>query len=174
MKFPVLIALICAVPLLAGCGGDESPDTTQGSTTTEARPSAATTQDSNVQPGGNSPSVTGIPKQPKVRVPQGPAPTGLVVREIKKGSGTALTQNDKFAFRYVGVDYNSGKTFEARWDRPFVIQAFGNGELLVGQERAMRGMKVGGRREMIVPDRLGYENGAGPLIYVVELVSVEK
>lgn len=127
-----------------------------------------------MQPGGTSPSGFAIPKQPKVRVPPGPAPTGLVVREIKKGSGAALVPKAKIAFRYVGVEYDSGKTFEARWAQPFVIQEFGNGELLVGQERGMRGMRVGGRREMIIPERLAYESGTGSLIYLIELVAVEK
>lgn len=97
-----------------------------------------------------------------------------MVRDIKKGAGSPLVPNAKFAFRYVGVEYKSGKTFEARWAQPFVIQEFGNGELLVGQERGMRGMRVGGRRELTIPERLGYENGVGPLIYLIELVSVEK
>jgi FKBP-type peptidyl-prolyl cis-trans isomerase len=97
-----------------------------------------------------------------------------VVREVKKGSGPALKSNDKITFRYVGVEYRSGKTFEVRWDEPFIIQEFGNGELLEGEETGMRGMRVGGRRELIVPERLGYKNGVGPLIYMIELVSVEK
>lgn len=97
-----------------------------------------------------------------------------MVREIRKGSGPVLRPNAKFYFRYVGVEYRSGKVFEARWAEPFVIQAFGNGELLVGQERGMKGMRVGGRRELIIPERLGYNNGVGSLIYMTELVSVEK
>lgn len=174
MKYLAPIVLVCVAPFLVACGGDDSTATTQGSTTADAQRSAAKTPEFGAQPDGASSNFTGIPRQPKVRVPQGPAPTGLVVREIKKGSGAPLVPNAKFAFRYVGVEYDSGKTFEARWDQPFKIQAFGNGELLVGQERGMRGMRVGGRRELIIPERLGYENGTGSLIYLIELVSVEK
>lgn len=137
-----------------------------------AQEPAAAGRDASAQPEEASPGGFYIPRQPKVRVPRGPAPKGLVVREIKKGSGPKLEPGAKIAFRYVGVEYNSGKTFEARWAQPFIIQKFGNGELLVGEERGMRGMRVGGRRELIIPDRLGYETGVGSLIYVIELVSV--
>jgi len=95
-----------------------------------------------------------------------------VVRELEKGSGPRLEPGAKIALRYLGVEYNSGKTFEVRWAQPFIIQKFGNGELLVGEERGMRGMRAGGRRELIIPERLGYENGVGPLIYVIELAAI--
>ena len=95
-----------------------------------------------------------------------------MVKDIRRGSGPPLTWNDRLTFRYVGVEYRSGKVFEARWAKPFIIQAFGNGELLVGQERGMLGMRVGGRRELIVPERLAYNNGVGSLIYLTELVSI--
>jgi len=174
VKYLVSIVLICTVFSLPACGGSDSDATTQSSTTVAAQGSAAAGGDSSAQPEETSPGGFYIPKQPKVRVPRGPEPTGLVVRDIKKGSGSPLVPDAKFAFRYVGVEYDSGKTFETRWAQPFVIQKFGNGELLVGQERGMRGMRVGGRRELIIPEHLGYNDGTGPLIYVIELVSVTK
>lgn len=172
MKGLALIVGICLILALAACGGGDSTTTAQDPSTQGT--SSAAAQDSGAQPDGTSPKSTTVPKQPTVRVPQGPAPTELVVREVKKGSGPVLNSNEKITFRYVGVEYRSGKTFEVRWDEPFVIQEFGNGELLEGEEMGMRGMRVGGRRELIIPERLGYDTGVGSLIYMIELVSIEK
>ena len=58
--------------------------------------------------------------------------------------------------QYVGVLYDNGKQFDASWDRgqPFSFQ-LGGGQVIPGWDQGVAGMKVGGRRELIIPPNLG-------------------
>jgi peptidylprolyl isomerase len=108
--------------------------------------------------------------KPKVQVPDGSPPNGLVVKNLQEGSGAVIKAGDQAYLHYVGVNYKRGKEFEASWRRtPFTFQ-FGAGEVLDGWEEGMKGMKVGGRRELIVPSKLAY--GTGTLVYVIDLLRV--
>jgi peptidylprolyl isomerase len=82
---------------------------------------------------------------------------------------------------YVGVAYSSGEEFDASWNRG---QSFafplGAGNVIAGWDRGVVGMKVGGRRRLVIPPDLGYgDRGAGSvigpgetLIFVVDLLDV--
>ena len=111
-------------------------------------------------------------REPKVRVPNGPPPKQLVVRNLREGSGAEVKPGDDIAVDYVGVNYKTGKKFESTWERPepgtFTLSS---GELIKGWLDGLKGMKVGGRRELIIPSKLAYKTG--PLIYVIDLVSVK-
>ena len=82
---------------------------------------------------------------------------------------------------YVLVSWSTGQEVDSSWDRdePFEFE-IGSGEVIPGFEQGITGMKVGGRREVIVPPRLGYgEQGSPPavdpnetLVFVIDLVSV--
>jgi len=81
--------------------------------------------------------------------------------------------------QYVGVDYKTGKQFDASWDRgepfPFTL---GNSEVIPGWEQGVEGMKVGGRRELIIPPQLAYGSTGSPpliapnetLVFVIDLL----
>lgn len=114
----------------------------------------------------------GAKKQPKVTVPPGPPPKNLVVRQLKKGFGTLAKWGDRLGVQYVGVNYKTHKEFEVFWGKtgPFFFN-FGSGEVRDGWEIGLKGIRVGGRRELILPSRLAY--GTGALVYVVELLSIE-
>ncbi|MFI8823903.1 FKBP-type peptidyl-prolyl cis-trans isomerase [Streptomyces sp. NPDC053431] len=106
------------------------------------------------------------PTKPTVDVPQGDAPTDLTIRDLVVGDGAEVKPGMVVRIHYVGVNFASGKEFDASWDRgePFKF-AVGGGKAIKGFDRGVRGMKVGGRREIIVPPRLGYgKQSPSPLI----------
>ena len=84
--------------------------------------------------------------------------------------------------QYVGVNYADGKQFDASWDngQPFTFQ-LGSGQVIQGWDQGIAGMKVGGRRELIVPPDLGYGAQGSPptiepnetLVFVVDLLDVQ-
>jgi len=121
-----------------------------------------------------------MPK-PQVTVPDGPPPSELQVTDLVEGTGAEATPGHTVSVQYVGVSYSNGQQFDASWDRG---QAFsfplGGGRVIKGWDQGVAGMKVGGRRELIIPPHLGYgDRGAGgaikpgeTLIFVVDLVGV--
>jgi peptidylprolyl isomerase len=108
--------------------------------------------------------------KPEIEVPDEPPPTELVVNDLKKGSGAAVGEGDTIVVEYVAVNYKTGKEVEAAWGQPATFRV-GSGELIKGWEKGIRGMKVGGRRELIIPSKLAFERGT--LIYVVDLIEVK-
>ncbi|MGH2717543.1 MAG: FKBP-type peptidyl-prolyl cis-trans isomerase [Actinomycetota bacterium] len=122
-----------------------------------------------------------MPK-PTVTVPAGPPPAELRMTDLVEGSGTEATPGRTVSVQYVGVSYSNGKQFDASWDRG---QAFsfplGGGRVIKGWDQGVAGMKVGGRRELVIPPHLGYgDRGAGgsikpgeTLIFVVDLIGVQ-
>lgn len=153
MKIALLIGLIAIPAVFAACGRD-SPSAPSGHAEAQRK-------------------VAGAASPPKVRVPTGPPPKDVVVKELRKGHGVMLKAGDWFSLNYVAVEYESGKRLEAHWERSGGFTwKFGTGEVVKGWETGLEGMRVGGRRELIVPSRLAY--GGGALVYVVELLEVRR
>ncbi|MER7953088.1 FKBP-type peptidyl-prolyl cis-trans isomerase [Streptomyces sp. NPDC096079] len=121
------------------------------------------------------------PKKPEVTVPEGEAPAELTIRDLVVGDGPEAKPGRVVRVHYVGVTFASGKEFDASWDRgePFKF-AVGGGRVIKGWDRGIRGMRVGGRREIVVPPRLGYGKqsptpaipAGSTLVFVVDLLSV--
>ena len=113
--------------------------------------------------------------------PSGPAPTTLVTKEIIKGTGAEAKAGDSVTVNYVGVLYKGGKEFDASWKRnePFTF-TLGKGQVIQGWDQGVAGMKVGGRRELIIPAELAYGKRGSPptippnsaLVFVVDLLGV--
>jgi FKBP-type peptidyl-prolyl cis-trans isomerase len=126
-------------------------------------------------------STADIGSKPTVEVPQGPAPDHLVIKDLKTGDGAEAKAGDQVTVQYVGVLYDGGKQFDASWDRgqpfPFTL---GSGSVIPGWDQGVEGMKVGGRRELIIPPNLAYGAQGQPpdippnatLVFVIDLVSV--
>jgi peptidylprolyl isomerase len=112
------------------------------------------------------------PPFPQVQVPDGPPPKKLVVKDLEEGSGEPAKRGDTMSVLFVAGSYKTGKQFEAEWevDRPFRF-ALGSGEAIEGWEEGLEGMKVHGRRELLVPSDLAYKQGS--LVYIVELLAIE-
>jgi peptidylprolyl isomerase len=111
----------------------------------------------------------------------GPAPDDLLIEELVVGDGAQVGAGQTAVVHYVGVSASSGVQFDASWDRdePFDFPV-GAGRVIVGWDRGVAGMRVGGRRRLVIPAHLGYGNrGAGgviapgeTLIFVVDLLDV--
>ncbi|HYB24798.1 MAG TPA: FKBP-type peptidyl-prolyl cis-trans isomerase, partial [Solirubrobacteraceae bacterium] len=122
-----------------------------------------------------------LSKEPKVTVPTGPAPTKLETKELIAGTGAEAKAGEKVTVNYVGVLYKGGKEFDASWKRnePFSF-TLGEGQVIKGWDKGVVGMKVGGRRELIIPAELAYGKAGSPpaipaneaLVFVVDLLAV--
>lgn len=121
-----------------------------------------------------------LAKKPTIRARRGPPPKRLVIKDIVKGTGSTARNGDLLTTNYVGAFYNNGKVFDSSWRRnePFTF-TLGRGEVIEGWERGIVGMRVGGRRELIVPAALAYGRKGSPpvippnstLIFVVDLLA---
>lgn len=119
--------------------------------------------------------------KPVIVVPEGVTTTELTIRDLVVGDGAEAQPGNVVQVHYVGVTLASGREFDSSWerDRPFKF-AVGGGKVIKGWDRGVRGMRVGGRREIIVPPRLGYgRQSPSPLIpagstllFVVDLLTV--
>jgi peptidylprolyl isomerase len=119
-------------------------------------------------------------KKPKVTVPSGPPPKQLVEKDLKTGKGPTAEAGDEVTVQYVGVDYKTGKEFDSSWSRsePFTF-TLGAGEVIKGWDQGIEGMKLGGRRELIIPPELAYGSQAvgsikpnSTLVFVVDLLAI--
>jgi peptidylprolyl isomerase len=116
-------------------------------------------------------SVRGTGPKPRLRYPSKP-PRHVVSRVLKEGTGRAVTPGEQLVARYVGGNPKT-KLVQDFWSEQTPYR-FGLGENTLGKAWVigMKGMKLGGRRELIVPSRLAYGNGM--MVYVIELLAMEK
>lgn len=108
--------------------------------------------------------------EPSVIAHHGPIPKKLIVKDLRKGTGAVLTKGSVGTFKYKDFDYRTGQKYEDWWDAPFHT-SFGEGESLGAWETGLKGMRVGGRRVLIVPPAQAYTHV--PVIYVIELTAVQ-
>jgi peptidylprolyl isomerase len=119
--------------------------------------------------------------KPEVDFPGGEPPADLEITDIWEGNGPVAKAGDNVQVHYVGVSFTTGEEFDASWNRgqPFEFK-LGKGQVIPGWDAGVQGMKVGGRRQLIIPPHLAYGNrGAGnvikpgeTLIFVCDLVAV--
>jgi peptidylprolyl isomerase len=127
-----------------------------------------------------TPIIGPLSKEPIITRPKGPAPTTLQAREFVTGTGTEAKAGDSVTVNYIGELYSNGKVFDASWKRnePFTF-TLGQGQVIPGWDKGVAGMRVGGRRELIIPANLAYGKAGrpptippnAPLIFVVDLLS---
>ena len=119
--------------------------------------------------------------RPEIDFPGGEPPTELQITDIWEGDGSPAGPGDLVEVHYVGVAYSTGEEFDASWNRNDPLQfRLGAGQVIAGWDQGVAGMKVGGRRQLIIPPDLAYgDRGAGhqiapgeTLIFVCDLVSV--
>ena len=86
---------------------------------------------------------------------RGHRPTNSSSDDIVEGSGSAAAAGDTVEVHYVGVDFSTGEQFDASWDRGESI-VFPLSGLIAGWQEGIPGMKVGGRRQLVIPPELAY------------------
>jgi peptidylprolyl isomerase len=151
----ILVVVIAAI-LIGRSGGSSEPTTTTKAAIT-------------------------VPNGPTVQLPTGPAPTQLQVKDLKTGTGAEAKSGDQVSVQYTGVLYDNGSKFDSSYDhgQPFSFK-LGTGAVIQGWDQGVAGMKVGGRRELIIPPDLAYGAQGQPptippnatLVFVIDLVSV--
>ena len=119
--------------------------------------------------------------KPEIDFPGDVAPADLVIEDLVLGDGPEAKPGDSISAHYVGVAHSTGEEFDASWNRGSALDfRLGVGQVIKGWDLGIVGMKVGGRRKLIIPASLAYgERGAGgaikpgeALIFVVDLVDV--
>jgi len=120
-------------------------------------------------------------EKPEIDFPDGPPPAELEVTDVTVGEGAEATAGKTVDVHYVGVAHSTGEEFDASYNRGQTLQfRLGTGQVIAGWDQGVQGMKVGGRRKLVIPPHLGYgDRGAGgvikpgeTLIFVVDLVGV--
>jgi peptidylprolyl isomerase len=122
-----------------------------------------------------------LPEKPEIDFPDSPPPGELEVTDVTKGDGAEATAGSTVQVHYVGVAHSTGEEFDASYNRGEPLQfRLGVGQVISGWDQGVTGMKVGGRRKLVIPPHLAYgDRGAGgvikpgeTLIFVVDLVGV--
>jgi peptidylprolyl isomerase len=174
-----LLALAAiAVPL--ACGDDEaaapatSPTTTVGTTT-------AGTDCPNVAPPQGE---TVVPDEimargaPTVTAPPAPV-TELGITDLIVGDGVEVEKCDVVVAMYTGVGQASKQEFDSSWTTGQPI-TFPLSNVIEGWQEGLIGMKVNGRRELVIPGSMAYGSQGSPpdiapdetLAFVIDLVSI--
>ncbi|MFF7360591.1 FKBP-type peptidyl-prolyl cis-trans isomerase [Streptomyces sp. NPDC008125] len=117
--------------------------------------------------------------KPEIERPVGDPPAELRIRDLVVGDGKEAKRGQVVRVHYVGVTFATGKEFDSSWERdePFKF-AIGGGRAIKGWDRGIVGMRVGGRRELVVPPGLAYGKQSpsslippgSTLVFVVDLV----
>jgi peptidylprolyl isomerase len=112
---------------------------------------------------------------------QGDPPTDLVTEDITVGDGPEAKPGHHVTVHYVGVAHSTGTEFDASYNRGDTFDfPLGGGQVIAGWDQGVAGMRVGGRRRIVIPPHLGYGSRGAPgaikpnetLIFVVDLVGV--
>jgi len=177
------VSIVAATVLaLTGCGSQTASNTTSS-------PSAAASSSSNAGGTAGSPYVIGdagvtvtgdVGAKPTVTIGADTKNvTELTVKDLVVGTGPEAGPDSTITAHYVGVGGISGKQFDSSWDGGQAAQ-FPLSRVIVGWQNGIPGMKVGGRRLLVIPGDQAY--GANPpsgdiqaneaLVFVVDLVSI--
>lgn len=188
--FLLVLPALAAGLLASGCGSSQSEadKAAQQATQEEKNPPAITDPEvpvpkaQKVQPG---PGEGDINTKPKIPAQQGQPPSELIAQDVIVGTGAQAKSGDKASVQYVGVLFDGGKEFDTSWTSetkagtPFEF-TIGSGQVIQGWDQGVVGMRVGGRRRLIIPADLAYgEAGSppkipanAPLVFDVDLKKV--
>jgi peptidylprolyl isomerase len=120
-------------------------------------------------------------EKPVITIPEGEPPAELLITDEIVGEGDEATIGKRVVVHYVGVAWSNGREFDASWNRGSAFDfRLGAREVIEGWEKGVKGMRVGGRRQITIPPHLGYgSQGAGgvikggeTLVFVVDLIAV--
>ena len=114
-------------------------------------------------------------EKPEIDFQDGPPPTKLVNTDLIVGDGAEEQPGGNVTVHYVGVDYETGEQCDASWDRGETI-TFPLRGLIQGWQDGIPGMRVGGRRQLVIPPELAYGTSGGhrlsgrTLVFVIDLI----
>jgi len=173
-----LALLAAAAALVAGCGSSGSSSTITVGNENKAD-NALLKSTSATSTTAKTPTSGPLSKAPAVTPPSGAAPSKLVSKDLVVGTGPEAKAGQSVTVNYVGVLFHGGKQFDASWKRnePFTF-TLGQSQVIKGWDQGVPGMKVGGRRELVIPASLAYgAKGSppaipanAPLVFVIDLL----
>ena len=183
LRRAVIVAIVAVLVIGSAAllfSGKSTPTTTSTASTTTT--TVATTTTTPVKRTAvTDPSPAGkFGTAPTVIVPPGVPPKNFEVSDLITGTGAAVKTGDKLTMQYVLATYSSRKVIQSSWtSQPFPL-TLGVTSLIPGWDQGLLGMRVGGRREMIIPPSLGYgarSPSAGiskndTLVFVVDLLKI--
>jgi peptidylprolyl isomerase len=173
---------LAATMLIAGCGSSGNSSTITVGLENKAdnalvKQTEAPAKKAATTASAKTPTSGPLSTEPKVTPPSGPAPTKLEIKDLITGTGPEVKAGGSVTVNYVGVLFKSGKTFDASWKRgePSTFSLAG---VIPGWTKGIPGMKVGGRRELVIPSALAYgAKGSppsippnAPLVFVIDLL----
>ena len=171
------LAAVAVAAVITGCGSSGSSTITVGNENKVDNALVSAGRQASTTP--TTPTSGPLATEPVVTPPTGAAPTKLEIKDLIVGTGAEAKAGQTVTVNYVGVLFKGGKEFDASWKRkePFTF-ALGNGSVIKGWDQGVVGMKVGGRRELVIPSNLAYgPKGSGssippnaPLVFVIDLL----
>lgn len=161
-KFLVSVIVLASALSLTACGGSTVVTSTESSTY-----SGLPTVSANVG------------AKPTISKPEGAAPTTLVTKDIIDGTGLAAVATSTMTVHYTLLTWSQGEVVQSSWDSGSPA-TFPLANVIAGWQQGIPGMKVGGRRLLVIPPDLGYgAKGAGDaigpnetLVFVVDVVGI--
>ena len=184
LRRAVIVAIVAVLVIGSAAllfSGKSTPTTTSTASTTTTTTPVTTTTTPVKRTAVTDPSPAGkFGTAPTVIVPPGAPPKSFEVSDLIAGTGAAVKTGDKLTMQYVLATYSSRKVIQSSWtSQPFTL-TLGVTSLIPGWDQGLLGMRVGGRREMIIPPSLGYgakSPGAGistndTLVFVVDLLKI--
>lgn len=123
--------------------------------------------------------VAGDPdEKPRVTIAGGDPPAELVIHDVREGDGPPAEPGGTVNAHYVGIGWDSGRQFDASWDRGAPL-ALPLDRVIAGWQRGIPGMRPGGRRLLVIPGDLAYGSAPPPgsgigrdetLVFVIDLL----
>jgi peptidylprolyl isomerase len=161
-KFFISIIIATTALSLTACGGSTVTSSTESSSD-----SALPTVSDNAG------------AKPAISKPEGAAPTTLITKDIIEGSGVAAVATSTMTVHYTLLTWSKGEVVESSWDSGSPA-TFPLANVIAGWQQGIPGMKVGGRRLLVIPSDLGYgAQGAGEaigpnetLVFVVDVIGI--
>jgi peptidylprolyl isomerase len=182
LRRAVIVAIVAVLVIGSAAllfSGKSTPTTTSTAVTTTTVTTTTTTPVKRTAVTDPSPAGK-FGTAPTLVVPPGTPPKSFEVSDLIAGTGAAVKTGDKLTMQYVLATYSTRKVIQSSWtSQPFSL-TLGVTSLIPGWDQGLLGMRVGGRREMIIPPSLGYgahSPGAGiskndTLVFVVDLLKI--
>ena len=119
-----------------------------------------------------------VTTKPEIEFPDGPPPTDLVITDLILGDGAEAEPGDTVDVHYLCIEFDTCEEFDSSWNRGESI-SFPLRGLIQGWQDGIPGMRVGGRRQLVIPPDQAYGRaGSGhrlsgkTLIFVIDLIGV--
>jgi FKBP-type peptidyl-prolyl cis-trans isomerase len=144
---------------------------TSTATTSQTLQTSTTTTSMNDSSSSNAEALAGIPANP----------TQLIMKDEVAGTGAEAQAGDTVTVNYVGM-LTDGTVFDASANHGTTGFTFplGAGQVIKGWDEGVVGMKVGGKRELVIPATLAYGSQAvgtipanSTLVFQIELLNVQ-